>query len=122
MQPHVLFVDDEPPIREMLALFFRKKGYQVTTATTAAEGRQLLEAGTFDLAILDVDLAGQNGLELLALAKALHPELPVVMFTGMGYDPALLKQALKLGANGYMAKTEPLGDLFAVVDKLIHTA
>ena len=122
MQPHILFVDDEAPIRETLALFFRKKGYQVTTATGAAEGLHLLESGAFDLAILDIDIAGEDGLELLQRAKSTRPTLPVVMFTGLGYDPALLQQALKLGANGFMAKTEPLADLFAQVQKLVHTA
>lgn len=122
MQPHILFVDDEAPIRETLALFFRKKGYQATMASTAVEGRQLLETGDYSVAILDVDLAGHNGLELLAQAKALRPTLPVVIFTGLGYDPELLEQAMKLGANGYMAKTEPLGDLFAAVEKLIRAA
>jgi FixJ family two-component response regulator len=59
---------------------------------------------------------------LLARAKSTRPTLPVVMFTGLGDGPALLQQALKLGANGFMAKTEPLADLFAQVQKLIHTA
>jgi two-component system phosphate regulon response regulator OmpR len=122
MQPHILFVDDEAPIRETLSLYLLKKGYLVTTATTAAEGRRELEGGDFNLAILDIHLAGENGLDLLAHAKATRPALPVIMFTGLGYDPVLLEQALKLGANGYVVKTEPLGDLFAAIHKLIHTA
>jgi len=121
MQPHILFVDDEAPIREMLSLFFRKKGCQVTTATNAEEGLRLLDGGSFDAVILDIDIAGEDGLGLLEKVKSDHPTLPVVMFTGLGYDPDLLRRALKLGANGCIGKTEPLGDLFAAVQKLIHT-
>ena len=122
MQPHILFVDDEAPIRELLSLFFRKKDYRVTTATTAEEGLRLLENGEFDLVILDVNLAGEDGLKLLKRVKAERPTLPVILFTGLGYQPELLKRARQLGANGFMAKTEPLGDLFAAVQKLVHTA
>jgi DNA-binding response OmpR family regulator len=114
-------VDDEAPIREMLSLFFRKKGCQVTTATNAEEGLRLLDGGSFDAVILDIDIAGEDGLGLLEKVKSDHPTLPVVMFTGLGYDPDLLRRALKLGANGCIGKTEPLGDLFAAVQKLIHT-
>lgn len=120
--PHLLFVDDEAPIRETLALFFRKKGYQVTTAATAADGLKSLETNEFDAAVLDVNLAGEDGLALLGQVKAVRPGLPVMMFTGLGYDPELLQRALQLGANGFMAKTEPLADLFAAVEKLAHTA
>src|SRR4051812_13835419 len=62
---HILFVDDEAPIRELLALFFRKKGMEVTTAMNIEQAKELAAAVPFDLAIVDVNLAGQNGLELL---------------------------------------------------------
>ena len=82
MTPHILFVDDEAPIREMLSLYFRKKGFTVTAAVTGQEAMELADQETFNLAILDVNLAGENGLELLGFMKSNHPELPVIMFTG----------------------------------------
>jgi len=117
MQRHILFVDDEAPIREMLSLYFRKKGFAVTTAMTAQHGKELADKTAFDLAVLDVDLAGENGLELLALLKQKHPDLPVVMFTGMGSSEELLQQAMSRGANGFMRKSESLDTLFAEVSR-----
>lgn len=122
MQARLLFVDDEAPIREMLSLFFRKRNYHVATATTCAEGIALLKQEAFDLVILDVNLAGEDGLQLLEHVKAEQPTLPVIMFTGLAYDPKLLERAMSLGANGFMSKTEPLANLFTAVEKLLHTA
>jgi DNA-binding response OmpR family regulator len=115
--PHILFVDDEAPIREMLSLYFRKKGFTVTAAVTGQEAMELADQETFNLAILDVNLAGENGLELLGFMKSNHPELPVIMFTGYESDPDLLEKALSGGASGFMRKSESLDSLFAEVRK-----
>lgn len=116
MSPHVLFVDDEAPIREMLSLYFRKQGWQVTSAVTPAEAKDRAAGGRFDVAIVDVDLAGENGLELLGYFKSQHAQMPVIIFSGLAGDD-LAKQALAAGANGFMRKTESLGTLFAEVNR-----
>jgi len=115
--PHILFVDDEAPIREMLSLYFRKKGFTVTAAVTGQEAMELVDQVGFNLAILDVNLAGENGLELLGFMKSNHPALPVIMFTGYESDPDLLEKALAGGASGFMRKSESLDSLFAEVRK-----
>ena len=114
---HILFVDDEAPIREMLSLYFRKKGLQVTTAVTTTEATKLAGEIPFSLAILDVELAGENGLDLLSFFKRNHPHLPVIIFTGMDGVEELVEEARARGANGFMRKTEPLGHLFAEVQR-----
>lgn len=117
MKPHILFVDDEAPIRELLSLYFRKRGYEVTTAVQSTDALRLLEEHAFNLAILDVDLAGENGLELLKTLKAQHPKLPVIMFTGFKTDQDLLSQSMALGADAFMRKTDTLHDLFGEVQR-----
>jgi len=117
VNPHILFVDDEAPIREMLSLYFRKKGLQVTTAVTASEATKLAGEIPFSLAILDVELAGENGLDLLSSFKRNYPNLPVIIFTGLDGDEGLMEEARARGANGFMRKTEPLGHLFAEVQR-----
>ena len=114
MNPCILFVDDEAPIREMLSLYFRKKGYDVTTAVTCREARDAVQGGKFDLAIVDINLAGENGLELLDHFRSRFPELPVIMFTGLTGDDTLLDQAMSRGAAAFMRKTDSLDELFAV--------
>ena len=112
LKPHILFVDDEPPVREMLTLYFRKKGFDVTTATTIKEAAESVDKGSYDAAILDINLAEENGLELLGIIRKKHEKLPVIMFTAMGGDRELLDQAMAAGANGFMCKTETLETLF----------
>jgi DNA-binding response OmpR family regulator len=109
--PHILFVDDEAPIRELLTLYFRKKGFEVSTAVCAAEGRELAGKAPFDLAILDIDIAGENGLELLSFFRKHYPQVPVLMFTGLTGDD-VLEYALEAGAAGFMRKTGSLNALF----------
>ncbi|HWX18446.1 MAG TPA: response regulator [Candidatus Binatia bacterium] len=114
MKSHILFVDDEAPIRELLSLFFRKKGLQVTTATTAQEAKDCAARGGFHLAILDLNLAGENGMELLADFKTRLPQMPVIIFTGLAGED-LVEQARARGADGFMRKTESLGTLYEEV-------
>jgi DNA-binding response OmpR family regulator len=119
VKPHILFVDDEAPIRELLALYFRKRGYEVTTAVCSADALKLVAEGVFQLAVLDVDIAGENGLELLTALKARNGTLPVIMFTGMKTDEDLLAKSLARGADGFMRKTDSLHDLFGEVQRFV---
>lgn len=114
MNPHILFVDDEAPIRELLSLSFRKKGWTVTTAMNAAQARSLAAEGPFTLAILDVNMVGEDGLGLLGFFKEKYPKMPVLMFTGM-YDASVDKTALAQGASAVMRKTESLNSLYLEV-------
>jgi DNA-binding response OmpR family regulator len=116
--PHrILFVDAEAPIRELLTLFFKKKGIEVTSAVSAREGLELTRGSGYDLAIVDVNLGGENGLELMAHLKREHPAMPVIMFTGLTGDENLLQEALARGADGFMRKTEPLSALYDEVQR-----
>src|SRR5258707_433906 len=83
MTPHLLFVDDDIPIRETLSLYFKKKGITVATAACGEEAIRLAEETAFNLAILDVNLGNEDGLDLLQTFRRLHSTLPVIMFTGM---------------------------------------
>ena len=112
MNPHIRLVDDEAPIREMLGLHFRKRGYEASGATDTAEALRLVGETKFDLVILDVNVAGENGLELLATLKRQRPALPIIMFTGLQSDEDLLAQSLAAGADGFIRNTDSLHELF----------
>jgi len=122
MSQHILFVDDEVPIRETLTLYFRAKGIAVSTAESGDEAIRMIEETPFDLVILDLNLGEENGLDLLDRLKAMHPSLPVIMFTSMGDDPVLLQEALAKGAVAYMSKTEPLDNLMKEAERAMRAA
>ena len=64
--PHLLVVDDDRAIRDLLSRFLNREGYRVTTAETAADARAKLEGLRFDLLILDVMMPGETGFEFAA--------------------------------------------------------
>ncbi|MBU6399365.1 MAG: response regulator [Verrucomicrobia bacterium] len=119
MKQQILVVDDEAPIRELLGEFFKKRGYGVTTAATAAEALQRADEERLHLVILDIDLSDADGFEVLQSMKASHPNLPVIMLTGMGFDDDLLQEALQKGASGYVSKTLPLEQLLMEVHRTL---
>ena len=83
MKQHILVVDDEPPIRELLESYFRKHGYEVTTASDAAEAISKADNIPLHLVILDVLLPDSDGLEILEKLKAAHPRLPIIIMTAL---------------------------------------
>jgi len=115
MKPRILFVDDEASMLAILSLFFRDQGYEVVTAETGKEAMRLANEGGFELAVFDINLAGENGLQLLSFFRSSFPGLPVVLFTGLPEDEELQDQALARGASGFMRKADSLEDLCAAV-------
>lgn len=108
MKQHILVVDDEAPILELLSSYFKKQGYDVSTANTGADALRLVDEKMPSLMFLDVLLAETDGLEVLLQVKAAHPKLPVIVMTGIGFDEELLQEAVRKGAAGYVSKTASL--------------
>ena len=119
MRPHLLFVDDEVTMRELLSNYFNAKGYHVSIAATGSEAMAMADHGPIHLVVMDINLGGENGLELLKFFKSNFPKLPVIMFTGLPGDEELIEQAMFRGANGFMRKAESLDNLFAVVKSYV---
>ncbi len=120
MRPRILLLDDEETIRQVLSFFFERNGFEVAALSTAQQAIELVDREQFDLAIFDVNLAGENGLELLRYFKTNSPQLPVIMLTGMSDSEELIDQAMFRGANGFMRKAEPLENLLQVVQSYVR--
>lgn len=99
----VLIVDDDVRLAELLAATLEPEGYVCTLAASAAEARARLAEAEFALALIDVLMPGESGLELADAALEEHPHLAVVMVTGVD-DPAIAELALRSGAYGYLVK------------------
>ena len=116
-KPRILFVDDEVLMREILTLYLSSRGMEVTTVVDGHQVRELLDKSPFDLTILDLDLDGEDGSEVLSFLKSKWPDRPVIIFTGITTDEALLKKALAGRADGFMRKMSSLGDLLSEVHR-----
>ena len=99
---HLLIVDDDDRIRDLLKRYLMGRGFRVTAVPHAAAARKMLQTLDFDLAILDIMMPGEDGLSLL---RGLREEIdtPVILLTARG-DPADRIDGLRLGADDYIGK------------------
>jgi two-component system, OmpR family, response regulator ResD len=100
--PTVLVVDDEPIVRDVVVRYLRRDGYETREAATGDEARQILEAESPVLVVLDVMLPGTDGLELCRWIRS-RSELPVIMLTARGEETDRIV-GLELGADDYVTK------------------
>lgn len=100
---HILVIDDDDRIRELLNQFLVREGHSVTTAADAAIARRLFKTLSFDLAILDVMMPGEDGLSLLKSMRETGDETPVLLLTARGQASDRIA-GLKLGADDYLPK------------------
>jgi two-component system phosphate regulon response regulator OmpR len=100
--PHLMVVDDDRRIRDLLSRFLAGEGYRITTAESAADARAKLSSLHFDLLILDVMMPGESGFDL---ARSIRSEssVPIIMLTAR-HEAESRIQGLQLGADDYLAK------------------
>ncbi len=100
---HLLVVDDESSICEILGQFLRKKAYTVTTVNSVSEALEIVKKTAVDLIVSDIKMPGISGVDFLKLVKENYPTIPVLLTTGFPtFDTAI--EALKLGAYDYLTK------------------
>ena len=99
----ILFLEDEPTIREVLAEYMKIQGYEVTEAGDGDEAAGLLERRSFDMAVLDIMVPGRDGLEVLALIREQYPDMAVIMLTALE-DEKTQVRAFNAYADDYVIK------------------
>ena len=112
---HILFVDDEGEVRFTASRYFKQHGYKVSTAENAEEAMRVADSAALHAIILDVNLAGEDGLELMAFLKHNHPSVPIILYTGMVHDDETVKKLLSQGAQRYLIKGANFDELFKAV-------
>jgi two-component system phosphate regulon response regulator OmpR len=100
--PHLLVVDDDRRIRNLLSRFLTGEGYRISTAKSAAEARAKLAGLNFDLLILDVMMPGETGFELAQSIRK-SSSVPILMLTARDEKESRI-EGLEIGADDYVAK------------------
>ena len=118
-KPVVLVVDDEPELRTLLGEYFGRHGFEVKTAPEAASARALIARAAPDLAILDVNMPGENGLSLARWLRESHPRVGLVMLTTAGESVDRIV-GLELGADDYVPKPFEMRELLARVRAVLR--
>lgn len=101
-RPHILVVDDDDRIRQLVSRFLAAEGFVVATATDAAHARQLLDRLLFDAIVLDVMMPGEDGLSLTR-ALRVGRDIPVLLLTALGESESRIA-GLEAGADDYLSK------------------
>jgi DNA-binding NtrC family response regulator len=112
----VLVVDDEPAQRELVSGFLRRQGFDVTVAADGAAALERFRAESADAIVTDQKMPGLSGLALLEAARAIDPEVAVIVMTAYGTVESAVS-AMKGGAADYLTKPLNLEDLRHRLDR-----
>jgi two-component system, OmpR family, response regulator len=118
--PHILVVDDDPQIRALLEEYLAENGLRVSAAATGKQMSQILTDEAIDLVVLDLRLAGEDG---MGIARSLRDQsaIPIVMLTGVR-DEADRVMGLELGADDYLTKPFSPRELLARIRTVLRRA
>ena len=115
----ILVVDDELSVRELLADALDAFGFPVRTAGSAAEAFGVVEEGGADLVLSDIDMPGENGIDLLRRIKGHSPDVDVIMVTGV-VDVDTAVGTIRHGASDYVAKPFNIEEVRIVVERTLE--
>jgi len=115
----ILIVDDDKALRRWEERVVRDQGYSCDSACDAHAGREQLRQHSYKLALLDVNMPGESGMDLLAHIRRDYPEIAVMMVTGED-STKLAMSAIELGAYGYLVKPIGAGELLINIANALH--
>jgi two-component system response regulator AtoC len=114
----ILLIEDEEVLAGNIKRYLDRRGYEVVTAGTAAEGIRLFDQGDIDLVLLDLNLPDLHGLKVLEEIRRRDPRVKVVCVTGSG-SVQVAVDAMKGGAHDYVTKPVVLSELKILIDKAL---
>jgi len=117
----VLLVDDEPAIRRALRTPLNEMGFVTTEASRGEEAIQLLQAQTFDIVLLDINMPGIGGMKTLARVRSMAPRLPILMLTVLDGEEDKVA-ALESGADDYITKPFSIREVVARMRSAVRRA
>lgn len=117
--PHILVVDDQPEIRQMVALCLKRAGYRIDSAGNAADAWRMLESEPYDAIVTDVMMPDEDGIQLLGRVHLRWPEMPVILMTGYA-QLQMAVNAIKHGAFDFIHKPFDFDHMCKVMDRAIN--
>ena len=116
--PHILIVDDDSEIRDLLSRFLTRNGYRVSVAREEREMRKVLQVASIDLIVLDAMLPGKDGFTICREIRATG-SVPIIMLTAVGDETDRIV-GLEMGADDYLAKPFHFEELLARMQALLR--
>jgi DNA-binding NtrC family response regulator len=119
MKKHILSVDDEPDIRELLQEVLTIKGYRVSTAAEAEQARKIVKEDPPQLIIMDFQIEEGDGFVLIEEFKRLAPATPILLLTGAVFDRQVVRDTIQKKVAGYLDKTASLSMIVSEIQRLL---
>jgi CheY-like chemotaxis protein len=119
MKKHILIVDDEASIRNLLAEFLTGSGYRVTAVSSAVDAQKSVQRDTPNLIISDLQLEDSDGLDMIERLKSTLPATPMMLLTGVLFDPKVAQGMLSKNVSCYVEKTSSLSRILEEVKLLL---
>ncbi|MFL6529118.1 MAG: response regulator [Chthoniobacterales bacterium] len=116
-----LIIDDDPAIAKFLVTYLRQKGHSCESVTEGSQAPAWLETYVCDVVIVDLNMPKVDGIALISAIREITDKLPIIVFTGVGYDEERMHAALRAGANGYVSKNLPIEQLYCVLSRVLAT-
>ncbi len=120
--PHILIVDDDRRIRELLSSFLAGQGFRISTAGNAAEARERMRGLTFDCLVLEIMMAGESGIELTRAIRGQNNRIPILLLSALSETNDRVN-GLQSGSDDYLPKPfEPMELLLRLRNILARNA
>jgi DNA-binding response OmpR family regulator len=116
-----LIVDDDPTIARFLVTYLRQRGHTCHSLTDGFQTAAWLAHHDCEVVIVDLKMPKVDGITLISFIREIHSRLPIIVFTGAGYNEEQMHAALQAGANGYVSKNLPVEQLYSVLSRVLAT-
>lgn len=116
-----LIIDDDPAITKFLVTYLRQKGHTCEALTEGFQTAHWFEEHDCEVVVVDLNMPKIDGISLISFIREVNATVPIIVFTGFGYDEDRMHSALRAGANGYVSKNLPIEQLYCVLSRVLAT-
>jgi len=116
---HILVVENEKSMRDLLTIVLEKEGYEVNTARNGEVAVQMIEGADYDVVLTDINMPRANGIDVLDAVNRVHPGTPVIMMTAYA-SPETAVETMKKGAYDYISKPFKVEDLQLIIKNAVE--
>jgi two-component system, OmpR family, response regulator len=116
-----LIIDDDPAIARLLVAYLLQRGHTCHSLTDGFQTAAWLAHHDCDVVIVDLKMPKVDGISLISFIREINAKIPIIVFTGVGYDEQQMHAALHAGANGYVSKNLPIEQLYCVLARVLST-
>ena len=114
-----LLIDDDPAITKFLVTYLKQKGHTCEFLTEGFKTAAWLEFHRCDVAVVDLNMPKVDGISLISFIREMSQTLPIIVFTGVGYDEERMHAALRAGANGYVSKGLGPSEIYSALMRVL---